>query len=199
MKEFFEIIPKTHWGRAIFLLFLTQIFSSAVASFEYFIINFSGILENVQNGCAKISNEIGWGAFFVKFIVYVVAQIINIGVFEIMIVWLLVYCVFRFRHNRDLVGGDFFWISVITVAIQYLGHIIASGMNGDISVNIASVVVFLFCALVAYKIFNLPTSAKSLPKDYLKLLTKTLVKSKMFLCVWFIYLCLIFFFEIANL
>ena len=189
MKMFTDIIPHTGWGRVLFLLFLNRIFAVVWFSTQKFLGFFVNFFENFEKGCFNISSNQGWASFCVENVFYFLSIFLNIGVFEIAIVWLLVYCVFRFTRNRNFIGKDFFWVSVVASAILYLTHILASYLYGDLKVSFFAVTMFFACSLSAYFIFKFPDGEKELPKEYLKRLFSVLLKSKL---VWGVLLCCFF-------
>ena len=200
MKNFSNIIPSTNWGRSIFMLFLNRVFFGFIVLPYYLfdIFSFSDFFQDLKRGCFNISEGCGWFYFTLEVLFAVIERFINIGFFEISIVWLLVYCVFRFTRNRKFVGNDFFWISVITCGIEYLTHIVASYFYGEINVGFVEVTMFLACSISAYYIFRLPEAEQELPKVYLMRLISSLIKSKIVWCLCIFYITIVYLTQITT-
>ena len=192
MNKFSQIIPNSYWGRAIFLLFINRVFMAMINPLELCISNISKLSTSVEQFFYSTAN-IDMGRFFFDFIFYLLGSFVNIAVFEMMIVWLLVYVCFRFTRNRNFIGYDFFWISVITFAIQYLTHIVASGFGSEITVNFTLVFAFFVCSYFAWILFKIPAKEKEEPKVYLKRFFGILCKSKWFYIFVIIYIVANFF------
>ena len=187
MNKFSQIIPNSYWGRAIFLLLINRVFMAIITPLEMSVSNifkFSTSVEQFFSGTANVDK----GSLFFDFFFYLLGSFVNIAVFEMMIVWLLVYVCFRFTRNRNFIGRDFFWISVITFAIQYLTHIVASVSGGELSVNFTLVFAFFVCSYFAWLLFKIPAKEKEEPRVYLKRFSSILCKSKWFYIFVFIYM-----------
>ena len=191
------LLPQTLFGRAIFLLFSVQvflIFFLRLRIFLHYVISlcqsdFSTTKERILLAIETSSVD---NILLTNLLTNIISDIpifITFG-FELSIVWMLVYVAFRFARNRQPTPKDFFRVSVVAGAIQNLTLVFINLFNGNFeNISVPSIVMFLFCVIVARIVFSRPiTENKVLPKEYICALCKYLLKNRYFYVVFALYL-----------
>lgn len=191
------LLPQTLFGRAVFLLFCVQAFVVFFVNFRRFLYY---VISLCQSGFDTIKERVSFAietsdvgkVLLTNLLANIVDDIptfITFG-FELAIVWMLVYVVFRFSRNRQPTPKDFFVVSVVAATIQNLTYVFVNLFNGDFeNISVSSIFIFLFCVIVAHIVFSRPiTENKVLPKEYICALCKYLLKNRYFYIVFALYL-----------
>lgn len=187
MDKIGTLLPRTLFGRALFLLFLAQ-------AFFWFaclpLLSAWGLLRALCGGDVfRLSLSRGdWAVCLARFFGGLLSEFAMSlsNALACAAIWLVVYCVFRLMRNADLGGRQFFFISALTTALVCLPPVC-------LTFDAAMLALGAFSLAAGYFLFlKEPLSPAEPPADYLKRLLKTLCHSRLFWALIFAWLLLRF-------